>query len=106
MKKLVFASLMGLFLGFGCQKNNNLFTEQIAKLEKRIELLEQRIKAAPAAGKQEEQQTQAFDIPVGESFTWGNPNAPITLTKFTDFQCPFCVKAHNDLVEKVQEDPE
>lgn len=106
MKKLVFASVIGLFLGFGCQKNNNQLTEQIAKLEKRIELLEQRLKAAPVAGKQEEQQTQAFDIPAGESFVWGNPNATITLTKFSDFQCPFCQKAHNDLVEKIQEDPD
>ncbi len=41
MKRLVFASVIGLFLGFGCQKNNNQLTEQIVKLEKRIELLEQ-----------------------------------------------------------------
>jgi protein-disulfide isomerase len=106
MKKLIFTSIIGLFLGFGCQKNNNQLLEQIAKLEKRIELLEQRLKATPPAVKPKEPQAQAFDLPTGESFLWGNPNASITLTQFSDFQCPFCVRAHNELVEKIQEDPE
>jgi protein-disulfide isomerase len=107
MKRLIFGSAFALLFGFGCQKNTQLI-EQIAKLEKRIELLEQRIKAAPAPGapKQEEPQAQAFEIPVGDSFVWGNPSASITLTEFTDYQCPFCVKVHTDLIEKIQEDPE
>lgn len=105
MKRLVFASALTLFAAIGCQKNNTQLTDQLAKLEKRIELLEQRLKAAPV-GKQEEPQKEAFDIPVGNSYTWGNPNAKITLVEFSDIQCPFCVKAHESLVEKIQVDPD
>ena len=108
MKRLVFAGAIALSLSFGCQKNTNQLVEQVAKLEKRIELLEQRLKAAPQpnAPRQEEPQTQALDIPLGDSYVWGNPKASITLIEFSDIQCPFCVKAHSELVEKIQEDPE
>jgi protein-disulfide isomerase len=106
MNRLIFASAIALLFSFACQKKDNQLIEQIAKLEKRIEVLEQRLKAPPQAAKQEEVQTQAYDIPIGDSYVWGNPNATITLTEFSDYQCPFCVKAHNELVEKIKEDPE
>lgn len=108
MKKLVFFSSAILLLGFGCQKNNQQVTDRIAKLEQRIELLEKRLSAAPTPQQPPAQaeQTQAFDLPVGESFVWGNPNAPLTLVQFSDYQCPFCSRAHDTFVEKIFEDPE
>lgn len=107
MKKLVFLSGMTLFLSLGCQKNNPQLIEQIAKLEQRIELLEKRLTATPPANKppQVEDQSAAYDLPVGDSFVWGNPQATITLTKFSDYQCPFCQRAHESFVEEVMKDP-
>lgn len=29
----------------------------------------------------------------------GNPNAPVTVVEFSDFQCPFCARAHTTLVQ-------
>lgn len=107
MKKLVFTSSMILFLGLGCQKKDTQVTEQITKLEQRIELLEKRLTAAPPAARPAaaaEEQTAAYDLPVGESYVWGNPQAPITLTKFSDAQCPFCARAHESFVEEVMKD--
>lgn len=108
MKKLVLISGVVLLLGVGCQKNNTQITDRIAKLEQRIELLEKRLSAAPA-GQQpaaQAEQTEAFDIPVGASYVWGNPSAPVTVVKFSDYQCPFCSRAEDTFVEKIFEDPQ
>ncbi len=106
MKSLVYSSALLLFLSMGCQKNTQQMTDRIVQLEKRIEVLEKRLSAVPAQPPAAAEQTAAFDIPVGGSYVWGNPSAPITLSLFSDYQCPFCSQAHENLVEKVLEDPE
>lgn len=109
MKKLIFVGGLALLLTSGCQKKNNEIVEKVAKLEERIALLEKRIAAQPPTAQQQQQppaeQTAAYDLPVGKSYVWGDQNAPITLTKFSDFQCPFCARAHDSFVEKVFSDP-
>ncbi len=109
MKRLVFLSGIALFLISGCQKNNKEIVEKVAKLEERIALLEKRIAAQPQAQQQppaQAEQTAAFDLPVGGSYVWGNKDAPVTLTVFSDYQCPFCSRAHDSLVEKAIADPQ
>ncbi|HXW60292.1 MAG TPA: thioredoxin domain-containing protein [Myxococcota bacterium] len=105
MKKLIFAVFVLIF-GLGCQKKNTELLDQIAKLEQRVAALEKRLSAAPQAQPKVDEQTEAYDIPAGGSFVMGNPSAPLTLTVFSDYQCPFCDKAHESFVEKVVEDPE
>ena len=34
----------------------------------------------------------------------GNPNAPITIIEFSDFQCPFCAKFHIQTLPKIMEE--
>ena len=106
MKKILISLVVLSLLGTSCQKNSAQLADKIAKLEQRIELLEKRLSAAPGQPPKAEEQTQAFDIPVGDSYVWGNPDAKITLVKFSDYQCPFCERAHQTFVEKVMEDPE
>ncbi len=106
MKKILMSLVVLSLLGTSCQKNSAQLADKIAKLEQRIELLEKRLSAAPGQPPKAEEQTQAFDIPVGDSYVWGNPDAKITLVKFSDYQCPFCERAHQTFVEKVMEDPE
>ena len=47
------------------------------------------------------------DIEVLESVVFGNPNAKITITEFTDFQCPHCAEAAilvNEILKKYPKD--
>lgn len=107
MKKLLVFFALGLVFTVGCQKKDNQLLDRITKLEQRIDVLEKRLSAAPGAQQQAQaEQTSAYDLPVGQSYVMGNPNAPITLVKFSDYQCPFCQRAHETFVEKIFEDPQ
>jgi protein-disulfide isomerase len=41
---------------------------------------------------QEQQPPQVVDVDISGSFAIGDPNAPVTIVEFTDFQCPFCAR--------------
>ena len=38
-------------------------------------------------------------VPVGNSPVKGNPNAPVTIVMFSEFQCPFCARVEGTLSE-------
>lgn len=36
---------------------------------------------------------------------FGDPNAPVTIVEFTDFQCPFCSRGSNTIKELIEKNP-
>lgn len=43
------------------------------------------------------------DIPLGDAYVMGDPNAPITIIEYTDFQCPFCSRHFEQTVPLLRE---
>lgn len=38
-----------------------------------------------------------------DDLTLGNPNAPVTMVEFADFQCPFCARMFSDTLPQIKE---
>lgn len=88
----------------GCKNTDSVkTTEQIQALEKRVEALEKR-PSFPQRQMPPAQET-AYQLPAGSSYILGNKSAPVTVTVFSDYQCPFCAKV-DPIMAEIIKDPE
>lgn len=89
-----------VFVAFVTYLGNKKISDNFTALNKRLEVVEKVINPP-----EEPAQTEAFDIPVGNSFVLGNKDGKYNLTVFSNFQCPYCAKADVQ-IRKLLEDPE
>jgi protein-disulfide isomerase len=68
--------------------------EAIAKLE--LKLLQNKLPTKQAA--------EPVKISIDNDPIIGNPNAPITIVEFSDFQCPFCARFHTQTLPSLLEE--
>lgn len=70
------------------QKNDDIIDAYIAKITKAnpVEVYFSKPK-------------MSIDIAVGDSVSWGNKDAKVTVVEFSDFQCPFCSRGANSVDE-------
>jgi protein-disulfide isomerase len=96
-------------LALGCQPpgagGSKELVERIEKLEKKVEALEKRPAGGRDAKPEPAPQTAAYNIPVGDAPILGKKDAKVTVTIFSDFQCPFCARV-DPMLHEIVKDPE
>ncbi len=82
----------------GCAQKSDIEAVQttqkeiLAKLEKIEKDLAAKPAAPAAAQRPQVDPNKVYEIPVGNSAVRGPKSAPVTITMFSDFQCPFCAQ--------------
>jgi len=76
---------------------------RIAELKADLAKAAARTPAAPAA---QVDPNRVYTIPIGKSHVRGAKEAPVTITMFSDFQCPFCAQAQPLVEQVLKEYPE
>lgn len=91
--------------------NQSKMAEKLTLLEKKYEALEQKLNERPAAAPTpqmppSEDMNKVYEIPEGKSPIIGKKDAPVTIVKFTDLQCPFCARFYPPVKEAMAAYPD
>ncbi len=60
----------------------------------------------PPPGPPPEEFTKVYDIDIGQSPVRGKKDAPVIITEFVDFQCPFCARFYPPIKDILKEYPD
>jgi protein-disulfide isomerase len=87
--------------------NSNQISEEdlqyaIAKLE--LKVLQNQLPTSQPTNQPTSQPKLIMNISADDDPVIGNPDAPITIIEFTDFQCPFCARFHTQTLPLILEE--
>jgi protein-disulfide isomerase len=102
--------------GTSAGAQNSFLLQKINDLETRLVSLEAQLKGiqgAPggmnagdaARNAPPPEDTTVYNLAVAHSQVRGNKNAPVTIVEFVDFQCPFCARFHQPVLDVLKAYP-
>jgi protein-disulfide isomerase len=79
--------------------------QQLAVLQKNASVDATQTAGQAAGDSQVEvpKQVKRYDVPAGNNPALGSEKAPITIVEFSDYQCPFCLRWHQEVFAKLEE---
>ncbi len=75
----------------------------VVPLQKEVRSLKAQLAQAGSAVEVPEQ-VKRYDVPVDDDPVLGPADAPITIVEFSDYECPFCRKWHQEVWPRIQEE--
>ena len=105
IKGTAFLFLVASFSFCGVEEELKKINSKLDDIGKRLTTLEKKVGSAPSNNKNQKPKADpnaVYNIPVSNSVVLGNPNAKVTITKWTDFQWPYCAKSVS-LIDEILE---
>lgn len=66
--------------------------------------MRQAYEQAQAQAAQPQPPSGPVEIPIADAYAIGDPNAPVTIVEYTDYQCPFCSRHFTQTFSQLKED--
>lgn len=108
---LALTALVGLaFVACGpSEERLERIEEQQGKILEKLTALEQALQGARAAARPQRPQEdydKVYPIDLAGAAIKGNPDAPVTLTEWSDFECPYCARVAAPIQELLDKYPD
>jgi len=82
--------------------NSSVTTEELEKIISEIEIKTSQISQVPTQ-QPTQRGTPIYEISIDDDPVKGDPNAPLTIIEFSDFQCPFCARFYSQTLPLLEE---
>ena len=92
----------GYSLGTMSDSGSDISTEELKEILSEIEI---KTAPTPQPARQPTQPSapQIFKVSIDDDPVMGNPNAPVTVVEYSDFQCPFCSRFFQQTLPLIEE---
>jgi len=106
LRGIVAAIAIATFFGgytIGTMDNNSsVTTEELEKIISEIEIKTTQPSQVPTQ-QPTPRGTQIYEVSIDDDPVKGDPNAPVTIIEFSDFQCPFCSRFYSQTLPLLEE---